>query len=119
MHEPNAQSPEVAVTNTGFRLGGVSGESLAVAWDDVAEIVAYKWDVWGYDIICLGFRRRGGEGYIEVGEDFTDYEEFVPCVEARFPLAKDWRRRVAFPAFATNWATIWTATNIQARSASK
>jgi hypothetical protein len=47
--------------------------------------------------------------YVEVGEDFAGFAGFLTCVEGRFPLAERWWGRVAYPAFATNWTTIWAA----------
>ena len=104
---PNVQFPKVTVTDSGFRLAGGSHEPLGIAWDDIVEIVAFKWDIFVYDVICLGFRLIGAEDFIEVAEAFSGYKNFIKAVESRFALAENWWNDVAFPAFETNWSTIW------------
>ncbi len=109
-----AQFPRVTTTESGFRLAGGCHEPLNTAWEDVVEIVAFKRDNWAYDVICLGFRLVGTEEFIEIAEDFPGYENFLKVVESRFTLAEDWWQNVAFPAFQTNWSTIW-ASSVQSR----
>lgn len=101
------QFPTVTTSDVGFRLAGPSYGPREIRWDDIVEIVAYKLDHWSYDVICLGFRVDGADDFIEVVEDFPGYKEFINVVESRFTLAEDWWRKVAFPAFTTNWTTIW------------
>ena len=101
--------PEVTATDSGFQLFSHFRELHSVAWDDVVEVVAFKRDVFSYDVICLGFRVIGTEQFIEVGEDFPGYATFLNVVESRFALAGNWWHSAAFPAFATNWSTIWAS----------
>jgi hypothetical protein len=35
------------------------------------------------------------------------YDRVMKLVDERFPLRQDWWSTVAFPAFETNWTTIW------------
>lgn len=107
MTKRDVQFPKVTTTDSGFRLAGGSHEPLDVAWADIVEIVAFKRDVFAYDVISLGFRLDGTEDFVEIAEDFPGYRGFIKIVESRFTLAENWWNDVAFPAFETNWATIW------------
>ncbi len=99
--------PTVTVTDSGFTLSGGYREATAVRWSDVVEIVAYKFDAWTYDVICLGFRLDGSDSYIEVAKHCLGYKSFLKAVETKFPLKKGWWSQVVSPPFATNWMTIW------------
>ena len=107
MAKKAVQFPEVTATDSGFRLAGGSHEPRDVPWRDIVEIVAFKRDVFAYDVICLGFRLNGTEELIEVAEDFPGYDSFIKIVEARFTLPENWWQTVAFPAFETKRSTIW------------
>ena len=102
-------APEVTITDSGFRLHGCQDGPLEVRWSDIVEIVAYKFAAFAYDVVCLRFRLHATDEFIEMAEESPGYENFVKAVAARFPLADNWWQAVAFPAFETNWATIWTS----------
>jgi len=87
-------------------------EPIDALWDDVTEIVAYKLDMLSYDVICLGFRLRGSDTFIEVAEECSGYKELLVAVEQQFPLAENWFSKVAFPAFELNWLTLWKAESV-------
>ena len=79
-----------------------------VDWAEVLEIVAWKEDLFTYDIICLGFRVREDGAYWQINEEFDGYSEFHTELNRRFPEIKpDWVMDVAFPAFARNRMTLW------------
>ena len=101
------QFPEVEFDDCGFRLIQQQKVLREVRWADIQEIVAFKRDLFSYDAICLGFRIDERDHFVEVAEDYPGYKPFLSTVEQRFPLKDDWWREVAFPAFATNWTTIW------------
>ena len=84
------------------------GELFRIRWTDVQEIVAYKLDLMAVDCICLGFRTQDEADYYEVVEEDRGYKELASELERVFPeIRNDWFQKVAFPAFETNWTTIW------------
>jgi len=76
-------------------------------WTDVKEIVAYKWDLFGYDLICIGFRTADEHAYWEVAEEDYNWNTLCDFLRSEFKLNPRWWSHVAYPAFVTNWTTIW------------
>lgn len=79
-----------------------------IKWSDVKEIVMYKWDLYGYDLICIGFRTGEEFAYFEVSEEDRNWNTLCDFLRSEFNV--DWATawpRVAYPAFVTNWTTIW------------
>ncbi|MDA0587678.1 MAG: hypothetical protein O2820_05305 [Planctomycetota bacterium] len=91
----------------GFSI--VGGNPVTVRWQDVVEIVAFKRDLLTRDLICVGFRVVGSEELIETDEEMPGFGKLRADVESRFSLPENWWSEVAFPAFATNMTTIWSA----------
>jgi hypothetical protein len=89
------------------------------AWDEIAEIVAFKRVQYVVDQICIGFRIRGADTYTCIEEENPDYERVLRLVEERFPLRAGWWGTVAVPAFETNWTTIWGESLQEEKAASK
>jgi len=96
----------VTLTVDGFAV--MKGVNLIsqVRWMDVEQVVAFKLDLGTTDCICLGFRT--GDWITHVKEEMGGYTELVEAMQREFPdYEKDWWCRVAFPAFATNYTTVW------------
>ncbi len=86
-----------------------------VRWGDVKEIFAFKRDMFGFDLICLGFRLDGDGTYAEVDEDYDNYQEFLEALPQRFPgIRREWFYDVAFPAFAPCLHSLWGQPGIEA-----
>ena len=89
--------------------GGNKIESGSFSWSDVSAVDTYKWDLWGFDCICLAFETP--DGCIEVGEDMKGWDKFLDAVETALPSFPDqekWWKKVAFPAFEENHTRLWT-----------
>jgi hypothetical protein len=57
-------------------------------WDQIDPIIAYKDDVFVYDIICLGFFIDGDtERYLFVDEDMQDWSELTKQLDETFRVA--------------------------------
>jgi hypothetical protein len=95
-------------TADGFVI--VCDRPVTVKWDDLAEIVAYKRDLLSTDLICVGFRICGSD-LIEIDEEMPGFRTLMADVGSRFSLPENWWNNVAFPAFASNMATIWSSTS--------
>jgi hypothetical protein len=88
---------QIIINDDGFNL--VGRYSYDVPWSSVAEIVAFKADLWAVDQICLGIRVEGSDEFLPIDEDSLGYNELVAEI--------NWWSPVAFPAFAENWTRIW------------
>jgi hypothetical protein len=98
------ESVDVSWTNSRHEAGSVS-----FSWSDVSAVNTYKWDLWGFDCICLAFETP--DGCIEVGEDMKGWDKFLDAVESAlpgFPGQEKWWKKVAYPPFEENLARLWT-----------
>jgi hypothetical protein len=102
------------MTREGFVLA-TDGESLhRVRWSDVEEVFAFKLDLLTTDCICLGFRisdNKSGQTpgtIVCVNEEMVGWDELSQAIAHAYPEYKEgWWSEVAFPAFATNYTTVW------------
>jgi hypothetical protein len=105
-------SPRLRIHLTADGLG-LLDESRArfvwqCAWDDVKEVVGWKDDAGVYDVICLGFRVDDEPRYLRSDEELEGWLELLDAVGRRYGIPiHDWFLEVAFPAFQTNWTTLW------------
>lgn len=78
-----------------------------IPWSAIRAIVTYKRDLFSYDGIFIAFK-LGDDDWIEVCEDEPHFAAFVDDVHERFPdVPRDWRYKVMFPAFETNYRVLW------------
>jgi hypothetical protein len=89
------------------------GDQVVAAfnWSVVDEIVAWKEDLWGVDLICVGFRLSGRDSdsdWITVHEEMPGYKLLIAELERRFPEHRnDWWSKVVQPPFAECRTTIY------------
>jgi hypothetical protein len=104
-----APAQSIVLTEEGIALHGAGGAvHWACRWDEVKEVVAWKDDVFGYDIICIGLRVRDEPEYLKIDEEQTGWAEAVRAIEQRYGIdGEEWWRAVAFPAFVENWRVLW------------
>ena len=63
-----------------------------------------------YDRICLGFRVSSRGDCWWVNEDMPGYERLLQELARVYPdHDRGWWTKVAFPAFAANYTTLWRA----------
>lgn len=92
-----------------------TGERTKVRWADVKEIFAFKRDLFGYDLICIGFRVSDDGTWWEIDEKMGGYVGLMSVAESAFPgIRTDWFWEVAVPAFVTNLTTLWGEPKIAA-----
>ncbi|HVU48038.1 MAG TPA: hypothetical protein VHD85_18050 [Terracidiphilus sp.] len=94
-------------------------EVIRLAWDQVANVFAYKRDLYSEDQICfviecIDFR-------IEVREGDEGYESLIAQMQSNivgFPSASKWWETLALPPFAPNWTKIYSREkgNVQQQS---
>ena len=100
----------VAIDDTGLELWDEScaAQVWRCYWADVKEVVAWKEDCFTSDNICIGFRVEEEPQYLQVVEEAEGWQELLAELEQRYRIRpEDWWSRVAFPAFRTNWTSLW------------
>jgi hypothetical protein len=101
---------EIRCDESGFAVTQTSAGSpvALLKWNAVKTILAYKRDVYAYDLICLGFNTS--DGTIEVNEEMQGWSQLVerlPSVLPGTPAFSDWWERVAQPPFAPCATTLF------------
>lgn len=83
-------APNIELTDEGFILRTPEGESV-VEWVHVAEIVAYRRDPAGADLLCLAFRLGNTGQYVEINEELSDYQQLLEHLYEAFPeITRHW-----------------------------
>jgi len=79
---------------------------MAFSWPEVRRIFGFKRDQYTFDQICVALELQDRT----VNENMEGFNSLVEILSGHFPgLDPSWWRTVAFPAFATNWTTIWAS----------
>jgi hypothetical protein len=92
----------------GFEIEHEGVRTVRVEWASVAEITAFKKDLFSIDEVCLGFRREGRDTFSWAGEQDVGFDALQKEIERRFPgIPPDWFGQVMTPAFEEKWTTIW------------
>jgi hypothetical protein len=112
--------PEHSISRISFDEIGLSvtvldskrGTQTAILpWNDVHTVVAYKRDVYAYDLICVAL--GNDKAAIEVNEQMEGWPELVERLPAFLPGTPPlsvWWEQVAKPPFATSKTTLFTRT---------
>ncbi len=103
----------VSVIDTGISLTSstANGESKiqAINWANIDNLVAYKRDCYGSDLMCLGI---GGAGSaLEVTEEKQGWDELLNRAPDFLPgwrSKTDWYQAVMLPAFKENRTVIFS-----------
>jgi hypothetical protein len=100
--------PGIALEADGISVVRRGTHLFRVRWAEVRQVFAFK-EGWGtYDRIYLGFRVSDAGDFHRVDEDMPGYQGLLEELARVYPdLDKGWWMRVAFPAFATNYTTVW------------
>jgi hypothetical protein len=78
-------------------------------WADVQAVVAYKRDVFAFDVICLALEFPGPTS-IELNDQMQGWQPFIdslPLYLDGLPPSDEWVPAVALPAFATNMRVLF------------
>jgi len=78
-------------------------------WDEIVEVVAWKDDVFSYDIICVGLRIGGETEYLRMDETQMGWPDLLQGLRERLKVSDDWLTVVAYPPFALEWTVLWEA----------
>ena len=95
------------MTEKGFSLIDGGQAAAEFDWIHVTEIVAYRRDPEGEDLLCLGFRAAASRNYVEVDEETDGYSKLLAAMYEAFPaISRDWWQDIAQP-LGTNRETIY------------
>jgi hypothetical protein len=85
-----------------------STNSAAMKWTEISRIVAFKEDLFAYDLLCIALTDPNGT--IIVDEEMEGFDEMIRALPLRVPgvpAVEDWWLGVIQPAFATNFTVIF------------
>lgn len=106
----SGQNKHIELTGKGFRLLNNGRTEAEFEWIHITEIVAYRRDPEGVDLLCLGFRASAAKDYVEVDEETDGYSQLLPALYDTFStINPDWWQDVAGP-LGTNRQTIYGMT---------
>lgn len=91
-----------------LRIETEKGVSDRLEWASVLEVFAFKDDVFGTDIICIGFRTDDMGFHWKIDEEYEGYKDLKTFLPEVFPgIRTDWFSDVAFPPLATCLTSLW------------
>ena len=103
----------IAVNSSALIFEGPKSQRVEIPWQSVDTILAYKRDLFTTDLICLAFewRSQGTTTAIELHEEMKNFRELIDELPKYFALRNpEWWAEVAFPAFESNEAILWSRT---------
>lgn len=80
-----------------------------IKWKDVGFIIAFKRDVFAYDLICFAIGLKD-KTIIEINERMENFDSLIDCLPTYLPgclSMNQWFEKVTIPAFETNLTTIY------------
>lgn len=96
--------------NDGFTID-YEDFSKRLKWDDITQLNAYKRDQLSIDRIEIEIVYD--DKCFTISEDLPGWDQFVLKTKEVFPtIPKDWDTKIIYPAFATNFTTIYDKTKL-------
>jgi hypothetical protein len=80
-----------------------------IRWDQIDRIIAYKQDMYIYDLVCLGFFIAGdSKRHLLVDEEMVGWHELTCKMDEVFDTGHEWYiRKTQEPAFERCEVTLW------------
>lgn len=78
-------------------------------WSEVKKIIAYKYDVFTMDEICVGFFKAiDAEDWLEISENWPGFKNACETMKSVFPgIEQNWQMEVMFPPFERCETILW------------
>ena len=93
--------PQIRASKEGLKV--VNGKELlgSFCWSEIKQIIAYKYDNFSYDEICIGFvPKQRDESWLEISEEWEGFSQAKREMETVFPsINKEWLEEITLPAF--------------------
>jgi hypothetical protein len=83
--------------------------SIAIQWNEVTSVSAFKRDLFSYDLVCLIIRT--GTVECELDEQMDRWESLIKALPKYLPgtpSPSEWWDKVAHPAFAPNMTILFS-----------
>jgi hypothetical protein len=105
MNTNQTTPPNIEFRDDGFDL--IEGDRRKeVRWEAVREIVAYRLDPQGRDLMCLGFRISASNDFVEAHEELPHYPQLLEAMYEAFPkIDREWWKGIA-QSLGSNRTTI-------------
>ena len=92
----------IALSLEGIELrSGSIQRTVAISWDSVVRIVAFKRDLYSRDLLCAAIEMQP-QAVVELDESMDGWNNFIQELPAHLPgalAAERWFSGAAFPAF--------------------
>ncbi|ALI98311.1 hypothetical protein [Rufibacter tibetensis] len=89
----------------------IEEEDLALSWSELNTIVAYKQDLYTYDVICLDVFTIHGQSF-NINEDTPGWFQFLERLNKTFPsIDKGWQKEVSIQSFETKLTLLYDRQN--------
>ena len=89
-----------------FSDGSVS--TFRAKWTEIARVVAFKRDIYAYDLLCMAFEVDGlSFEFDEEMEGWKSMIDSLPGYLPGFPRPDEWWKAVVLPPFATNMTQLF------------
>lgn len=105
---------EIVIGDLGISIIWAKGGKYHLEWHHVEEVVAFKRDLFAYDLICVSFRvpdpATQEDFWYEVDEEMKGWKGLIEEMERRLEgvmKQEAWFKKVAVPAFETNALTLY------------
>ena len=107
--KPPEPPPSIRVTQDGLDILRGDDMLASVRWSDVKKIIAYKYDLFATDEICIGFLASpDADSWLEISEHWSGFSEATNMMEAIFPsIPKNWYTQIMVPAFERKETVLW------------
>ena len=99
--KPEKVKPQICITEEGLQV--VCGKEAIglIFWSEITQIIAYKYDNFSYDEICVGFvPKNKSDPWLEISEEWEGFLRAKEKMEEMFPsINKEWLGEIMVPAF--------------------
>ena len=103
----NGFTTHLEFNDNGFVVVSGRHKRQKVEWDLVREVIAYRMDPGGEDIMCLGIRPSAAVEYININEDSPDYKQLLERMYEAIPeINRDWWCEIS-SSYGPNRTTIY------------
>ena len=101
------RNPTLVLSPNGFTIHERKKSDLAVEWNLITKIVAYKVDEWSTDLVCFDLW-AGGNPFVTIHEDMPGFIEVTDAMAGVFQgYLASWRQDVILPPFERNETLVW------------
>ena len=93
--------PQISITEEGLQVFCEKEKIGSIFWSEITQIIAYKYDNFSYDEICVGLvSKNESDSWLEISEEWEGFLSAKEKMEKIFPsIKKEWLGEIMVPAF--------------------